>query len=141
LEVKYPNDEMSHSSSLHDDSKVLISLPPSSQLSISGGALLLVAECVGTGILTMSYFSTILGGPLPTLGILSITQAVNIYAGEQLLGAVEKVETRRAWGAERVTDLPSLAGDIPSHKVATSLSFDGNLFLVLGAYLLTMEVR
>ncbi|GMI04396.1 hypothetical protein TrRE_jg13266 [Triparma retinervis] len=86
----------------------------------------------------MSYFSSILGGPLPTLCILGVTQAVNVYAGEQLLGAVEKVEDEKV-RVVRVTDLPTLAGEIPSHKWATALSFDANLFLVLGAYLLTME--
>ena len=123
-----------------DDKPLTSSNSQTSLLSPSSGSLLLVAECVGTGVLAMSYFSSILGGPLPTLCILGVTQAVNVYAGEQLLGAVEKAEDEKV-RVVRVTDLPTLAGEIPSHKWATALSFDANLFLVLGAYLLTMEVR
>mmetsp|Transcript_12749 Transcript_12749/g.25967 ORF Transcript_12749/g.25967 Transcript_12749/m.25967 type:complete len:408 (-) Transcript_12749:6-1229(-) len=106
----------------------------------TSGALLLVAECVGTGILAMSYFTSILGGRLPTLVFLAANMGVNLYAGERLINAVEIVEDRpTATSMAPIQDLPSLSILVPTHTNITLVSFNTNLFLVLGAYLLTME--
>ena len=65
-------------------------------------AIILVAECVGTGVLALPYVASVLGTG-PFLLFVAIQVALNLYAGELLATAAETAERKTNYEACRST--------------------------------------
>ena len=65
-------------------------------------ATILVAECVGTGVLALPYVASVLGTG-PFLLFVAVQVALNLYAGELLATAAEMSERRTNYEACRST--------------------------------------
>ena len=65
-------------------------------------ATILVAECVGTGVLALPYVASVLGTG-PFLLFVAVQVALNLYAGELLATAAETAERRTNYEACRST--------------------------------------
>ena len=65
-------------------------------------AIILVAECVGTGVLALPYVASVLGTG-PFLLFVAVQVALNLYAGELLATAAEMSERRTNYEACRST--------------------------------------
>ena len=65
-------------------------------------AIILVAECVGTGVLALPYVASVLGTG-PFLLFVAVQVALNLYAGELLATAAETAERKTNYEACRST--------------------------------------
>ena len=125
-------------------SNINTTLAPS--LSATSATLLLVAECVGTGVLALPYFCFTLHRGLG-LAYLAALYFMNIVAARVLNATADRVEQELEL-TNRVRDLVTLAKHVrrmPGNTSSSSLPlitkvfYSVNLFLVLGTYLMTMS--